>query len=194
MKHVLSSLLTMTVLACGSGAPLSTGKPAAAQAVAALSTPTKASTQRDPKDVSTALNGCARGGSVTLSNFTYEVDLSEGTVASQRYTMELNDCALATSASGDAHYSGKVQVTQRVYLVGPRSDIAQTFSGRLTIGGAFDDFLETEITQTVSLADLGADHSVSAVFKGSVSNRSGTYTFNESVDITAGQLTSVSAN
>ncbi len=83
-----------------------------------------------------------------------------------------------------------MQVTQRVFLVGPRSDIAQTFSGRLTIGGAFDDFLETEITQTVTLADLGAERSVAAVFKGSVSNRSGSYTFDESVNITAGQLTS----
>ena len=67
--------------------------------------------------------------------------------------------------------------------------IAQTFKGKITFDGAFNDFLEADIVQSVDVSSLrAAPVQVSVILKGTLTDSSGTYTYDEAVNVTAGNL------
>lgn len=189
-KLTLLTLTTLALTACGPGSKVGGGKQGAAAAASALSTPTKQAADRSatPADLTDLTYSCTKGGTAKMSNFKAAIDTSGGTSVSQTYTMVLTGCVLASSDAGDALYTGTVEVTQRVITGTGGVQVEQKFKGHVSIDGAFSDFLDTDFAQTVDVSALGKQGDVSVMLKGTVTNTSGTYTYNESVSITAGKI------
>ena len=189
-KRLLTTVAVTSMLtACGGAAKIG-GKDGAAQAVHALSSPTQSAAQRASGGVlMTDISGdCAKGGTVKLANFAEKIDVSGGVSFTQTFNMTLTNCGLATSAQGDALYNGTVQVSQKVVTGASGVKVEQHFKGSVSIGGAFSDTLDTDVTESVILTDLGKSGSVSIVLKGTVTTSTDSYTFDESVNVTAGTI------
>jgi hypothetical protein len=188
LTMTIAAMTMMALTGCGPAAKLGGGKQGAASAAAALSGPTKGAADRaaTPADLTDLTASCAKGGSAKLSNFKASVDLSGGTAVVQTYTMTLVGCGLASSEAGDALYDGTLEVSQKVLTSSAGVKVEQSFKGHVTIGGAFVDYLDTDVTQTVDVAALGQSGAVSVLFKGTVTNASGTYTYDEAVSVTGG--------
>lgn len=192
-KTMLVTIAAMTMAlttGCGGAAKVGGGKQGAANSLAAASKPTKAGANvaATPVDVMPVNYSCPKGGSATLGAFTQEIDLTGGTgTVSQKFTVTYAACGLAESEAGVAIYDGSFTVTQSVQGDATGGTISQRYSGRVTIGGAFEDFLEADVSQEVSGSTLeSASGSVKLV--GKLTNSSGTYTYNESVTVNGGKL------
>jgi hypothetical protein len=188
---IAAATLMLTLVACGPGAKIGGGKQGAAAAATALSAPTRRAADRaaTPADLTDLNSTCSKGGTAKLSNFKAQVDTSGGGASvSQTFTMQLVACGLASSELGTALYNGTVEVSQKVITGANGVQIEQSFKGRVSIDGAFSDYLDTDVAQTVDISSLGTDGSVSVLLKGSVANSSGTYAFNEVVNVTQGSL------
>lgn len=189
-------LVTMSVLAalsaCGPGAKVGGGKQGAAQALMAASAPTKAGSDKASGGVD--LTGavsytCPEGGNAQLQDFTTDVSTGTTVSVSQKFNIVYQGCGLAKSEAGTAAYDGTLAVVQKVVTGAAGVTVEQTFSGKVTIGGAFDDFLDVSATQKIDVASLGANGgSVSMHLDGTVADTSGSYTYNEQVDVTAGSI------
>lgn len=185
---VTIAAMTMALTGCGGAAKVGGGKQGAANSLAAASKPTKsgANVAATPVDVMPVNYSCAKGGSATLGAFTQDIDLTTGTV-SQKFTVTYAGCGLAESEAGVAIYDGSFTVTQSVKGDSTGGSISQHYSGRVTIGGAFEDFLEADVSQEVSGSTLEtASGSVKLV--GKLTNSSGTYTYDESISVNGGKL------
>ncbi len=192
MKVMFAAMtLGLAMMSCGGGVKVVSGKQGAAQAASALTSPTKPAAQRataTPNDLGDLTNSCLKGGSAKLSNFKVVVDLSNGTRVTQTYTMALANCGLASSTAGDALYNGSLEVSQVIVVNGAVVQVEQTLKGHVALDGAFTDFLDLDLTQSLDVQHLDTQGSVSMVLKGSVSNASGSYTFNESVTVNNGSI------
>ncbi|MEW6432081.1 MAG: hypothetical protein AB1730_11295 [Myxococcota bacterium] len=197
MTMVVAAVSAMTMLACGGGAnaKVGGGKEGAAQALAAASAPTKASAERSaaPVDLTGDIDwACPHGGSAKLSGF-QNVDLQggDGVSVAQAFRVTYERCGLAQSDVGTATYSGTLDVTQKVEVGQGGVFIDQQLKGRLTIGGAFEDFLDTDVTQRVAVTALDGNGSVDMELKGSLANSSGSYTYDGPISVTEGSLPAV---
>lgn len=185
------AVAAVAMSACGGAAKVGGGKQGAAQALHAMSGPTKASANRaaTPVDLTDLSVSCAKGGTAKLSNFAATVDTSGGGVkVVQSFTMELAACGLATSEAGDALYTGSVNVAQSVITDAAGVHVDQSFKGKVTLSGAFDDFLDTDVSEKVDVAQLGASGNVSVVLKGSLTTSSGSYAYDEAVNVNGGSI------
>lgn len=182
---VVAGLLT----GCGGAAKVGGGKEGAASALSAASRPTRSGADRSatPADLPALAYSCPEGGTATLSDFTSEIVASGtgGTVA-QVFTLTYQACGLAKSEAGVAIYDGSFKVEQRIEGSATGGTVAQRFSGRVTIKGAFDDFLQADVTQTVAASALGGE-GASMKLVGTLSNAGGSYTYDESLSV-AGTL------
>jgi len=132
---------------------------------------------------------CPHGGSATLGAFTQSIEpTATGGVVSQKFTVTYVNCGLAESAAGVAIYNGSFSVSQRVSGSNTGGSVSQQFSGRVTIGGAFDDFLEADVSQEVSGSSALESATGSVKLVGKLTNSSGTYSYDESVNVAGSKL------
>lgn len=191
MMLTVAVAMSMALMGCGGAAKVGGGKQGAANSLAAASKPTKAGTTAaaSPIDVMPVNYSCPHGGSATLGAFTQDISTTGPNAGSisQKFTVTYNACGLAESEAGVAIYSGSFTVTQAINGNDTGGTISQKFSGRVTIGGAFDDFLEADVSQEISGSSLEAT-SASVKLVGKLTNSSGTYSYDESLSVTGGKL------
>lgn len=192
-KTLLTTTLavTSTLMGCGPGAKID-GKDGAAQAVHALTAPTQPAaggSDAGAGDLSDASSACPRGGTAKLSNFSSKVDISgSGASAALNFTMTLTECGLATCDRGDVVYNGVVTVDRKLIANASGVQMEHTFKGDLTLGGGISDTLLVDVTDSVNVVDMGKTGSVSVVLKGTATTSTSTYTYDGSIDVTAGKI------
>jgi hypothetical protein len=179
--------------ACGPGAKMAPGKDSAAQALYGASG--AASKGQDPYgqpiDFSlSATYNCREGGTAKLSGFQAVTDFTGGGVSvGQGFDIAYNNCGAVKTRYGVAILNGTWNVTQGVVTGTSSVNVQQSFKGKILYQGAMDDYLDADITQTVAVAATEqTGGSVSMVLVGSLANSSGTYTYDESVSVTAGDI------
>jgi len=177
----------MALAACGGpGVKLGGGKTGAAQALQAASAPTKSGVNKAAGgiDVTGAVSyDCPYGGTAKLENFNLSVNGNgAGGVVSQSFSLTYANCGLAKSEAGTAVYNGSFQVAQRIEGTASGGTVEQTFKGRVTLSGAFDDFLEADVKQRVAASALGAG-TASIKLEGSLKTSGGAYTYAEDINV-----------
>ncbi len=190
--HKRSGLLLVVVLAvlsaCGPGAKLD-GRQGAAEALYLLSVPTAsdANASGSGNGLFGASWSCPSGGNTRISGAS--VGFGTGGLDTG-FSMQLTDCGLAEADVGVAVFNGDLSFTQRVDVAGATLSVDHHFKGNVRVQGAFDDFLDADITQRIAVGDLGADGTgVSMELQGSVTTSDGTFTFDGPVTVVAGTLT-----
>lgn len=187
LKATTMTAALLGLAACGGpGVKLGGGKTGAAQALQAASAPTKAGVNKSasPIDVTGAVDyQCPHGGSARLENFKLSVNgNAEGGVVSQSFTVNYVKCGLAKSEAGIALYDGSFEVAQRIEGSASGGTVEQSFKGRVTLSGAFDDFLEADVKQRVAVSSLGAG-TVSVRLEGSLKTSAGAHAYAEDLNL-----------
>lgn len=197
MNHTIKMCLmgaVLSLVACGPGAKIGGGKQGAAEALYAASGPTKGSTDRNASGIDVTLTdlsvSCQFGGKAILKNYVLQTDPSgTGTSIGAKYTVAYEKCGAVKTEAGVAELNGGWEVVQAIQSTTASAKVAQTFKGKVTYNGAFDDFLEADISQSVDVTALGSTGgTVAVVLKGTLTDSSGTYTYDEAVNVTAGNL------
>jgi hypothetical protein len=180
--------------ACAPGAKLGGDKQGAASALYAAGAPASSSTNAS-QPINISLTGdttvsCRYGGTASLQNFALDTTTSAtGANVGAKFTLAYDHCGAAKSSAGTAVFDGSFDVTQAIVADTGTASVKQTFKGKVTVGGAFDDFLQADITEDVDAQHLTATTgSVSVSLVGTLSDSSGDYTYNEAVDVTADNL------
>lgn len=181
----------LVLSACGQGAKIGGGKQGASEAFLAASQATKGGADKAGQKAATGeiTVSCSGGGSATLKGF--QVVLGSGGIldVGQSFDAVYNDCRVSTE-SGPASMNGTLSVVQTVKVATGTVDIDQAMKGKLTWMGAIDDFLEMDITQKVQAAALTkTSGGVGMYLKGKLIDSEGTFTFDESLEVTAGKIT-----
>ncbi|MBE2248943.1 MAG: hypothetical protein IAE78_05280 [Myxococcus sp.] len=183
----MAALAGLGLMGCGGpGVKVGGGKTGAAQALQAASAPTKSGVSKATGGIDVSGNvdyACPHGGSASLSNFALSVTGTEaGGVVAQKFTLAYSNCGLARSEAGVALYNGSFEVNQRIEGSEAGGTVEQSFKGRVTLSGAFDDFLEADVKQRVAASALGQG-TVSVKLEGSLKNASGAYTYAEDLNL-----------
>ena len=185
MKMTLAVVVAGLISGCAGAAKVGGGKDGAAAALSAASRPTRSGADRaaTPVDLPALNYTCPEGGTATLSDFTSEIvgNATGGSVA-QVFTLTYQACGLAKSEAGVAIYDGSFKVEQQIEGTAAGGTVSQRFSGRVTISGAFADFLEADVTQTLAAAALGTD-GASMKLVGTLKNAGGSYSYDESLSV-----------
>lgn len=193
MKRIaILAVGTLALVGCGPGAKIGNGKQGAAEALMAASGPTKAGSDKagTPVDLTGAVSwNCPKGGTAKLSGFSLNVNVTGGASISQSFKIEYLACGLADSDQGVAIYNGTMALEQKIVTSTSGVDIEQKFVGRVSVQGAFDDFIDANVTQKISAGVLNGTGSVSATLIGTIKTSSGSYDYNEAVTVTGGRIT-----
>ena len=189
VKRVLTLVVSSFVMvACGPGAKID-GKQGAAEALFAASKPTKAKadTSATPVDLTGGISfGCPEGGSADISGA--GISIGTGGVATS-VTLTYKGCGLAKSDVGVAVFNGDMTLSQSVATSAGNVAVDQSFKGKVLVQGAFDDFLDADVKQSIAVGDLGATGTgVSMTLKGTIKTSQDTYTFDEMVTVTSGNI------
>src|SRR6185295_7076296 len=91
---------------------------------------------------------CQFGGDAKLA-FAVSVDPS---LVGAKYNIAYNNCGAVKGAAGVANLNGSFDITQSVATTAGSASISQAFKGKVTFGGAYDDFLDADITQSVDVS------------------------------------------
>lgn len=176
---------SLAMMACGPGAKID-GKQGAAEAMFAASQPSNANTSASPVDVSAK---CPEGGTAEISGAGISIGVGTGVDVGTSFNMKYNGCGVAKSDIGVAIYNGELKFSQSIMAGTGSANISQAFKGRITVQGAYDDFLEVDVTQQVAVGDLGASGTgVSVILQGNITTSEGSFTFDESINVTAGKI------
>jgi hypothetical protein len=189
VKRVLALVVSSFVMmACGPGAKID-GKQGAAEALFAASKPSKAKadTSATPVDLTGGINfKCPEGGSADISGA--GISIGTGGVATS-VTLTYNGCGLAKGDVGVAVFNGDMTLSQSVATSGGNVAVDQSFKGKVLVQGAFDDFLEADVKQSIAVGDLGATGTgVAMTLKGTIKTSQDTYTFDESITVVSGNI------
>ena len=187
VKRVLAVVIgSFVMMACGPGAKID-GKQGAAEAMFAGSQPSKANTAASPIDVS---SNCPHGGTAQISGAGVSIGIGGGGAnVGTTFNMKYNNCGVAKSNIGVAIYNGELKFTQSISTSGGSANVSQAFKGRVLVQGAYDDFLDVDVSQQVAVGDLGASGSgVSVVLKGTITTSESTFTYDEAISVVAGQI------
>lgn len=172
---------SLALMACGPGLKID-GKQGAAEAMFAASQPTKANTSSSPVDINA---NCPEGGTASITGA--GISIGTGGVGTS-FNMKYNGCGVAKNDQGVAIYNGELKFTQSI-MTGTTVNVSQGFKGRITVNGAYDDFLDVDVTQQVAVGDLGASGTgVSVILKGTIATSEGSFSFDESVEVIAGKI------
>ncbi len=175
---------SLVMVACGPGAKID-GKQGAAEALFAASQPSKASNSASPIDVSA---NCPHGGTAEINGVGISIG-NGGAGVGTNFNMKYNACGVAKGDIGVAIYNGELKFSQNIMASSGNALIEQGFKGKVLVQGAYDDFLDVDVSQRVAVGDLGANGTgVSVVLKGTISTSEGTFTFDESINVVAGQI------
>lgn len=180
---VVSSLAMM---ACGPGLKID-GKQGAAEAMFAASQPTKQNASASPADLTA---NCPEGGTAEITGAGINIGIGSGSAGvGTSFNMKYNGCGVSKNDQGIAIYNGELKFSQNISTSSGSANVSQAFKGRITVNGAYDDFLDVDVTQQVAVGDLGAQGTgVSVILKGSIATSEGSFTFDESVEVTAGKI------
>lgn len=189
VKRVLSLVVgSFVMMACGPGAKIN-GKQGAADAMFAASQPSRA--KADPSATPADLTGgidfkCPQGGNASINGA--GVSVGTGGVSSN-FTLKYNGCGMAKGDVGVAIFNGSMTFTQSVATSGGNVSVDQAFKGKILVQGAYDDFIDADVRESVSVGDLGAAGTgVSVILKGTIKTSEDTFTFDETVSVVAGQI------
>lgn len=201
LNVAIAAVAFAALTACGPGAKIAAGKEGAAQALYGASG--AATKGQDPYGqpidyALTATYKCRQGGEAKLSGFQAVTDLGNltggGISVGQGFDIQYNNCGAVKTSAGVAILNGKWTVTQAVQTTGTSVDVAQKFKGKILFQGAMDDYLDADVQQIVAVNAADASSgSVSMVLKGTITDSSGTYTYDEAISVTAGDI-SVTVN
>jgi hypothetical protein len=199
MNHTIKLCLAvagaLAFAACGPGAQIGGDKQGAAEALYAAGAPAAGSTNATGQPINITLTGdttvsCRYGGTAELKNFSLNVDTSAGATEGATFSLVYNKCGAVHSAAGVAVFDGTFTVNQAVVANGSGASVKQSFKGKVTVGGAFSDFLDANITESVDATKLTATSGgVDVSLIGTLADDSGSYTYDESVAVTADNLT-----
>lgn len=104
--------------------------------------------------------------------------------------MSYQGCGLAKSAVGVAIFNGDLTLSQTVAVGADSASIDQKLKGKVLVQGAYDDFLEADVTQKINVGDLGVNGTgVSMLLKGTIATSEGSFVFDEMVNVMAGTIT-----
>lgn len=189
LKRVLMIVVgSFALMACGPGAKID-GKQGAAEALLAASQPSKA--KADPSSTPADLTGgvswkCPEGGTAEIKG----ASLSVGTGGvSAGVTMKFGACGIAKSDIGVAIYNGDMNLAQNVSAGGATVSVTQTLKGKILVQGAYDDFLDADVEQSILVGDLGTTgKGVAMRLKGTISTSEGTFTFDEDLTVMSGTI------
>jgi len=197
MRMALVSLATLGLFACGGTAKIGGGKEGAAQAFFAASGASSAAAVRgaQPLDIASATTWkCPEGGEASLNGFTVDVNTGgTGATVKQGFTINYKNCGAAKSEAGVAVYNGSFTVAQSVVTTNGSASVDQSFKGRVEVQGAFNDFIEADVTQQVSVSGLTGSGSVMMKLVGTIKTSTESHTYNENVSVTAGGKIAVAA-
>jgi hypothetical protein len=200
VRMTLFSALMVGLTACG-GAKLGGGKEGAAQAVFQASQPTGRNGTNGQALLAQALASgatsvtitasCTKGGNATLSLDADETTTDPNTGAvSFTYDVTYNDCnedgknaldgSMRTTLTANFSYDGNMS----------NASITYKMKGRLEISGEVSDFVNADITMTMSATASSAHTgSVALTLNGSIATSTETHVYNnERINITAGEL------
>jgi len=186
------AVASAALVACGGGAKLGGGKEGAAQAFFEASQPAGKNSaqgsamQRLASGVTLGAEtvACTHGGSVKLSLDLSSFDSTDTDSASFGFDLEYDDC----NEDGVNEYDGKMKMLFDFAGTPDSAFMSLRFKGKININGEIDDHLEVDITQSVSLVDMGAaTGSVTVKLKGTIKTSQETHTYNdEAITITVG--------
>lgn len=190
---VIAAVSVVGLVACGPGAKIGGGKQGAAEALYAASMPTKAGSDKAATPFDLPLGGvswsCPQGGTAQLSGFGVDVSTVAGASISQKFTLTYQSCGLAKSEAGTAVYNGSMSVSQSVITGSGGVSVKQAFKGKVQVQGAFDDFIDVDVVQSVDVSALAGTGGVAMTLKGTVATSSGAYAYDEAINVTAGSIT-----
>jgi hypothetical protein len=168
--------LTLLLVACG-GKPLAPGKEAAAGALFQASRGANSVPggllglyeQRVAPNIEIKVS-CPKGG-----NFRYVLNTS-GTGNEVAFNLVYDGC----SFNGRTSMRGTMTMSMVVVESSQGATLGLNLRGRVDFSGEISDFVESDVTQTVSINDLGTPtQSVSIILDGWIRTSSGTYTYNQ---------------
>ncbi len=173
VKRVLMVVAgSFLMMACGPGAKID-GKQGAADAMFAASQPTKAKadTSATPVDLTGGIDfKCPQGGAASINGA--GISIGSGGVGTS-FNLKYDNCGLA----------------QSIVTSGPTISVDQSFICKVLVQGAYDDFIDVDVKESVAVGDLGAAGTgVSVVLKGTIKTSQDTFTFDETVSVVAGQI------
>jgi hypothetical protein len=189
IKRVLMLAVgSLALVACGPGAKID-GKQGAAEALLAASQPTKSATDSGatPVDLSGGVTWkCPEGGSAEIKGGSLSIGTGGVTAG---LTLKYNGCGLAKSDVGVAVFNGSMTFSQNVMAGSSGVGLDQAFKGRVTVQGAYDDFIDADVKQIINVGDLGtAGKGVSMSLKGTITTSENTFTFDEMLTVMAGTI------
>ena len=190
VKRILTVVVaSFAMMACGPGARID-GKQGAAEALFAASAPSKAKADSSatPVDVTGGLSfKCPEGGTADISGA--GISIGTGGVATS-VKLTYNGCGLAKHDKyGVAIFNGDLTMAQKIVTGGATISVDQSFKGHVLVQGAYDDFLDVDVSESVAVGDLGTQGSgVSIVLKGTITDKEGTFTFDEMISVIGGNI------
>lgn len=191
-RIILFAFVAVGLVACGPGAKIGGGKQGAAEALYAASTPSKASADKtaSPVDIGNISFNCPLGGSAQLVGVGVAIDLTGGGAnVGQKLTIQFNSCGLAKADVGTAVYNGQMTFTQQVLTNAGTAAVNQVIKGKVSVQGAFDDFVDADVTQSLAVSALSGNATVSMSLKGTIATSAGSFTYDEMLTIIGGQIT-----
>ena len=193
MRLVILAVSALGLLACGPGAKIGGGKDGAAQAFFLASQPTKAGSDKatTPVDLTGAVAwNCPEGGKAELTGFGVVIGGGvAGATVNQSFTLKYDNCGMAKADVGTAVYNGGWTVTQGVIAGTGGVDVEQNFKSKILVQGAFDDFIEVDLTQKVSVTALGSGSgSVTMDLNGSIATSTASHSYTGSLTVTPGVI------
>jgi hypothetical protein len=195
LRVVLVAAASTSLFACGGGGHKIGSSPEAA--ASALYQATQAS---DESTASTAAAGLTANGEATVKcKLSGQVKLKAGaSVGSEAIELErtatfencvnitYDDPETAAEEKDHVVLNGTLTVTNKLAA----GFIGQTVKGKVTFGGAFNDFVEADVVQSVEFAKLGAKTGALTIkYNGSISTTEKTHALaNANVTINTGKL------
>jgi len=181
MKNVLRIALAagaVALVGCG-GRPLAPGKEAAAGALfqssrGAMGAPGMLAQVMNAGVISSTeiKASCPHGGTLDL-----KVNLDAANPTAVTYDLTYDGC----SFDGHTSQKGTLHMTYEV-VTGTTVQVALHLNGHLEYWGDVADHLDVDVTETVNQTDLTAPSTtVSVTLAGTISDTSGTYSFNNEV-------------
>ncbi|MFZ5440697.1 MAG: hypothetical protein ACOZQL_11865 [Myxococcota bacterium] len=188
-RIVMLAVGSLALVACGPGAKID-GKQGAAQALLAASQPgkAKADASSTPADLTGGISwNCPEGGKADINGA--GISIGGGNVATN-FSLKYANCGLAKADVGTAVFNGEMTFTQGINVTSSSVALAQGFKGKVLVQGAYDDFLDADVTQTINAGDLGqSGKGVNMTLKGTIITSDGTFTFDEELTVMSGTIT-----
>lgn len=211
LRMAVAGVLAAGVLGCGQGAQkIGGGKEGAVAALSLINGSTKNSGSLmllagQPVTVSSSGEAsvtCEHGGTAAIKGFTLKINTGATTTLEQSYTLTFDKCAAHTYDNPDTAaietekiiLDGSMTVAQNIAVTtggaGNYGNVSQTLKGKITFGGAFNDYLDANVTEKLDWAALSAKNAqVSIVVDGTIATSSESHTFsNETHSIKAGVI------